>query len=173
MYRIEFARKAAKFYKRVDAVTARRINKVLKKLSTPNLQSQVSVKTNNLTHPNDPSQHKVCSHKLKFQSLQKLLQNSSNHKRWFLRNFETSLFNFLLSFHIIFLIVFCQWEETYDEIRWKSHFIVIEKSSLWKSRMSWLCCGNFCGKLEGRIRTFDSKLWQIPANNTVASVWYY
>lgn len=32
MYRIEFARKAAKFYKRVDAVTARRINKILKNL---------------------------------------------------------------------------------------------------------------------------------------------
>ena len=32
MYRIEFARKAAKFYKRVDAVTARRINNILNRL---------------------------------------------------------------------------------------------------------------------------------------------
>jgi mRNA interferase RelE/StbE len=32
MYRIEFARKAAKFYKRVDAVIVRRINKILEKL---------------------------------------------------------------------------------------------------------------------------------------------
>jgi len=32
MYRIELARKAAKFYKRVDAVTARRINNILNRL---------------------------------------------------------------------------------------------------------------------------------------------
>ncbi|MDM8555691.1 type II toxin-antitoxin system RelE/ParE family toxin [Desulfococcaceae bacterium HSG7] len=32
MYRIEFSRKAAKFYKRVDAVTVGRINNTLEKL---------------------------------------------------------------------------------------------------------------------------------------------
>ena len=32
MYKIEFARKAANFYKRVDATTVRRINTILKKL---------------------------------------------------------------------------------------------------------------------------------------------
>jgi len=32
MYRIEFAKKAAKFYKRTDAVSARRLNHILKRL---------------------------------------------------------------------------------------------------------------------------------------------
>lgn len=43
MYRIEFARKAAKFYKRVDAVTVRRLNSIFKRLeenpfSLPNMK---------------------------------------------------------------------------------------------------------------------------------------
>jgi len=50
MYRIEFARKAAKFYKRVDAVTVRRLNSIFRKLeenpfSLPNtkqLQAELS-----------------------------------------------------------------------------------------------------------------------------------
>jgi mRNA interferase RelE/StbE len=50
MYRIEFARKAAKFYKRVDAITAKRLNKIFKGLeegpfSQPNtkyLQAELS-----------------------------------------------------------------------------------------------------------------------------------
>ncbi len=33
MYRIEFARKAAKFYERTDAVTARRLNLIFERLS--------------------------------------------------------------------------------------------------------------------------------------------
>ena len=50
MYSIEFAKKAAKFYKRIDAVTARRLNNILNKLeenpfSLPNtkqLQAELS-----------------------------------------------------------------------------------------------------------------------------------
>lgn len=33
MYKIEFARKAAKFYQRIDTVTARRLNHIFEKLS--------------------------------------------------------------------------------------------------------------------------------------------
>ncbi len=38
MYRIEFARKAGKFYKRIDAVTARRLNKIINKLTEDSLK---------------------------------------------------------------------------------------------------------------------------------------
>jgi len=33
MYRIEFARKAAKFYQKTDTVTAQRLNRILEKLT--------------------------------------------------------------------------------------------------------------------------------------------
>ena len=50
MYRIEFARKAAKFYKRVNAVTAKRLNNIFKGLeenpfslpNTKHLQAELS-----------------------------------------------------------------------------------------------------------------------------------
>ena len=50
MYRIEFAKKAAKFYKRIDAVTLKRINSILEKLeenpfslpNTKHLQAELS-----------------------------------------------------------------------------------------------------------------------------------
>ena len=50
MYRIKFAKKAAKFYKRIDAVTVKRINRILKRseenpFSLPNtkqLQGELS-----------------------------------------------------------------------------------------------------------------------------------
>ena len=44
MYKIELSRKAAKFYKKVDAVTVRRINRVFTKLSEDPFRYRYNIK---------------------------------------------------------------------------------------------------------------------------------